>query len=380
VPRSLLVFEPPDGGVAQHVLDLARGLPDRGWEVTVAGPAESDIYPTLEAAGIPHERLPIGRALRPGPYARAFEILRRRARSGRYDLLHVHSSKAGAIGRPAARLGRMPVVYTPHCFPFIGPQSARRRVLSRAVERGLALWTDAVVCVSEDERREALRARIDAKRLHVVHNGSARCKEEQAPDAELRAYVAGRPSAGAIAVLRPQKGVDVFVRAAPAILESVPEARLAVVGDGPMRGELDELVRRCGVGDRLRFFTFSPPSSRYLQALDLFVLPSLWEAFPISVLEALACGVPQVASDVGGTGEALVEGRTGLLCPPGDPAALASAVAALLRSPDRRSAMAEASRARHSDCFGLDRMLARTADLYRSVVCDPRQPAKMVAP
>jgi glycosyltransferase involved in cell wall biosynthesis len=380
VPRCLLVFEPPDGGVAQHVLDLALGLPAHGWEAAVAGPAESAIYPALQAAGVAHERLPIRRALRPGPYARAFAILRRRARSGRYDLLHLHSSKAGAIGRPAARFGGAPVVYTPHCFPFIGPQSRRRRVLSGAVERGLALWTDAIVCVSEDERREALRVRIDANRLHVVHNGSAPCKDEQAPDAALAEYVAGRPSAGTIAVLRPQKGVDVFVRAAPAILESVPEARLAVVGDGPMRPELEELARRCGVEEQLRFFAFSAPASRYLRALDLFVLPSLWEAFPISVLEALACGVPQVASDVGGTDEALLEGRTGLLCPPGDPAALAAAVVALLRSQDRRSAMAEVSRARHADCFGLDRMLARTAGLYRSVVSDPRQPASKVAP
>jgi glycosyltransferase involved in cell wall biosynthesis len=234
--------------------------------------------------------------------------------------------------------------------------------------------------VSEDERREALCARIDANRLHVLHNGSARCIDAQAPDAALAAYVAGRPSAGAIAVMRPQKGLDVFVRAAPAILESVPEARLAVIGDGPLRGELDELARRCGVGERLRFFPFSPPSSRYLRALDLFVLPSLWEAFPISVLEALACGVPQVASAVGGTGEALLEGRTGLLCPPGDPAALAAAVVALLRSPDRLSAMAEASRSRHADCFTLDRMLARTADLYRSVVAGQSRHAIGAAP
>lgn len=370
MPRCLLVFEPPDGGVAQHVLELARGLPRHGWEVAVAGPAEAAIYPALAQAGVRHHRMPIGRALRPGAYARASVWLGRAAASGRYDVLHVHSSKAGAIARPAARAVGLPVIYTPHCFPFVGPQTARRRVLGAMAERGLAAMTDAIVCVCEDERREGLRARIGAGRLRVVHNGSAPCDDEPPAAAELAAHTASGPSAATIAVLRPQKGIDVFVRAAPAILEAVPDARLAVVGDGQLRPELERLAAGLGVGERLRFFSFSPPASRYLRALDVFVLPSLWEAFPISLLEALACGVPQVAADVGGTRESVLHGQTGLLSPPGDVRGFAAAVIELLRSPGRRAAMSAASRARHAELFGLDRMLTATADLYRSVAAE----------
>lgn len=368
MPRSLLVFEPPDGGVAQHVLELARGLPAHGWEVAVAGPVESAIYPALEEAGVPFERLPIGRALRPGPYARATTTLRRRAATGHYDVVHVHSSKAGAIARPAARLGGTPVVYTPHCFPFIGPQRARRKLLATAAERALAPITDAFICVSDDERREALDSRVgNPQRLHVVHNGSAPCRPVEA-DAKLAAHTAGGPSVGAIAVLRPQKAIDVFVQAAPAILEAVPEARLAVIGDGELRDELEQLAQRLGIGESLRFFGFTPPASRALAQLDLFVLPSLWEAFPISVLEALACGVPQVASDVGGTREALVHGETGLLCAPGDPASLAAAVIELLRDDERREKMSSASKERHHQRFELDRMIGATASVYEKAV------------
>jgi glycosyltransferase involved in cell wall biosynthesis len=104
-----------------------------------------------------------------------------------------------------------------------------------------------------------------------------------------------------------------------------------------------------------------------LLALDVYVLPSGWEAFPIGLLEAQACGVPQVATDVGGNREAVVA-ETGVLVPPADPDALADALIGLLRDPERRAAMARASRARHAELFTVDRMVARTAAVYDSVL------------
>jgi glycosyltransferase involved in cell wall biosynthesis len=369
VRRVLLAFEPPDGGVAEQVLQLARLLPEHGWEPTVAGPAEAITYPALEEAGVPIARLDIDRGLNPARYLQATAALAARLRDGRFDLLHAHSSKAGVLARVAARRARTPAVYSPHCFAFVGPQRALRRLPAIAVERGLARVTAATICVADDECEVAREARIGAPdRLRVVHNGAAACREDLERDAELAEFAAGGPLAAVLTALRPQKAVHVFVAAAPAILERVPDARLAVIGDGELRGELEAQARALGVGDRLRFFGFRRPAARQLREIDVFVLPSLWEAFPISVLEALACGVPQVATDVGGTGEAVAEGETGLLCPPGDAAALADRVARLLADPAARERMAAASRDRHAERFTLDRMATETAAVYESVV------------
>jgi glycosyltransferase involved in cell wall biosynthesis len=344
VARIALVCEPPDGGVAEHVRQLALGLPAHGHEAVVFGPDE----------------LPFRRDYRhPQRDARALVALARALRG--FDLVHGHAAKAGVIARLAAAAARRPAVYTPHCFPFAVPDAPARRAFGLAVERALAPLTDAIVCVCEQERGVAIAARVRPRgRLAVIHNGCPACAG--AADPELVRLRDHGPVVGAVAVLRRQKRIDVLLAAAPRILDAVPGASVVVVGDGP-EGE----ALRAAADPRVVFLPFRGPAARHLQALDVFVLPSDWEAFPIAVLEAQACGVPQVAADVGGTREALVP-DTGTLVPPRDADALASAVVALLREPGRRAAMGEASRRRHAERFTVARMVAETAAVYDSVL------------
>jgi glycosyltransferase involved in cell wall biosynthesis len=168
---------------------------------------------------------------------------------------------------------------------------------------------------------------------------------------------------GTVSALRRGKGVDVFLDAAPAILAAVPRAELVIAGDGPHREEL-----QAHPNARLaRWEPYRPPASNHLRELDVYVLASSWEAFPIGPLEALACGVPQVVTEVGGTREAVVP-ETGLLVPPRDPDALAAAVVELLGDPERRARMRVASRERHATRFTVDRMVAGTAAVYDRVL------------
>jgi glycosyltransferase involved in cell wall biosynthesis len=262
-----------------------------------------------------------------------------------------------------------PVVYTPHCFPFIGEFGAPRRLFATTTERILGRLGGDIICVCEDERRIGLAVKVaPADALHVVHNGCGPCPEVE-PDPAVAELRAQGPTAAAIAVLREQKSLHVLIDAAPLVLARCPDARIAIVGDGPLRDQLHAHAKRLGLDTdpRFAFLPFNAPSARALRAIDVYVLPSSWEAFPIGVLEALACGVPQVATDVGGTGEAVTR-ETGRMVPPHDPPALAEALVELLSDAAKREAMSAASRQRHAEHFGIERMVAATAEVYAAAL------------
>lgn len=370
--RVLLAFEPPDGGVAENVIQLTRGLAGDHWQIELAGPQESIVYERLDAPP-PIHRLPFVPGYgAPTRDAAALRALVRLLRSGRFDLLHCHSAKAGVLGRIAARIAGVPVVYSPHCLPFIGEFGAPRRIVATTIERALAPLTTRLLCVSDDERRTAIAGGLGEQRLRVVRNGSEPCVEVPA-DSALLALRGDGVVAASVAVLRTQKRLDVLIDATPAVLERVPDARIAIVGDGPLRDELHARAAANGLAEdpRFAFLPFDAPAARHLKALDVYVLPSSWEGLPIGVLEALACGVPQVATDVGGTCEAITA-ETGLLVPPADPRALADALVELLSDPARRERMAAASRARHAEAFGLAQMVDGTAAVYREALAASR--------
>jgi glycosyltransferase involved in cell wall biosynthesis len=363
VGRVALVAEPPDGGVAEHVAHLALGLRERGWEPTVFVSHTFAPRPRLTDAGVDVQPLPFRRDYaHPLHDAAALSALTRRV--GRFDLVHAHAAKAGALGRVAAALRGVACVYTPHCFPFVGEVTAARRHATTAAERALARVTETIVCVCEAERRAAIAHRIAVGgRLEVVLNGCPPCSEGDV-DPAVGALQARGPVVAAVASLRRQKRLDVLVDAAPLIRAAVPTAQVAIVGDGPEAARL--LERDASLGGHVTFLPFVPPSSRALRALDVYVLPSGWEALPIGILEAQACGVPQVVTDVGGNREA-VTADTGVVVPPGDPRALAAAVVGILRDRERRTVMAEASRRRHAAAFTVDRMCDATAAVYADV-------------
>jgi glycosyltransferase involved in cell wall biosynthesis len=400
VPRALLLFEPPDGGAPEVVLQLALALADHGWEVLVAGPEHAAIRARL-AGGCDYQPLRhLQRSMRaPWNDLRALRALERLLAREPVDVIHCHSSKAGVLGRLAGRRRGIPVVYSPHCFAFLRDVGPLARLLPGAVERALAPLTSAYVCVCESEHRAALAHRLAGpERVHRIYNGvpaptptpptpptptptrvaapvSAPTTHTSTPTAQIQPeqalldFKGEGLLVGAVAVLRPQKRLDVLIDAIPAVLEQVPQARVAIVGNGPLQAQLQAQAAALGLHKEARFklFPFAPPSGRYMSALDLYVLPSAWEALPMGVLEALAWGVPQVVSSVGGTTEA-VTAQTGRLVRPKHPASLAEAIVELLQCPQALAAARDASRARHCELFDARRMAQETAAVYRSVL------------
>jgi glycosyltransferase involved in cell wall biosynthesis len=361
----LEVLQPGDGGVAQHVLLLARGLRERGWRVEVAGAPDNRTRPALADAGVPFHELPLVRDPGSGELsaARAQRALDRR---GGYGIVHGHSSKAGALTRAVLPGARRRVVYTPHCFAFAA-EGYGPKLVYRAIEQALVPRSAAVVAVCEWERREALRLRGSASRVRVIENGVEACAPAE-PDPALLAFKEDRPLAGMVTVMRRQKDPLTAVHAAAMLAhEGRLPGRLALVGDGELRDDVEREIERLGVGSDVRVFPFDGDVGPYLAALDLYVLPSAWEALPLGVLEAMTCSLPVLATRVGGVPEAVSDGRTGVLVPARDPAALARALAELLADEPRRRGLGEAGRAVWEERYGVGRMIQRTEALYEEV-------------
>jgi glycosyltransferase involved in cell wall biosynthesis len=367
--RVLQVLQPEDGGVAQHVLDLSLGLSERGWEVEVAAPARCTALPRLRAAGVPVYTVPLVRAPARAD-ARALRALRALDGARRYELVHAHSSKAGAIARAALGPARR-LVYTPHCFAF--SFTADLRVVERAaywaVEQLLIPRTAALIAVSEWEAEQASRALAGARsRVVTIHNGTAPCAGAD-PDPALRAFADDAPLAVLVSKLRPEKDPLALVRAAAA-LHAAGElsGRVAIVGDGELAAAVQEEIADSDLGEVVRWFPFGGAAAPYLAAADLLVVPSHWESLPITPLQAMACGVPVLATAVGGMPELLTDRVTGRLVPAGDGDALASALAELLADRGSLELIGAAGRDVIDRRFRLDTMIDRIALRYRELL------------
>jgi glycosyltransferase involved in cell wall biosynthesis len=371
-PRVLEVFEPPDGGVPEHVLLLALGLRDHGFEPEIVAPPESQIEARATRAGVRVHVVPFLRRDYRHPWddGRAILAVRRLIAARRPALVHGHASKGGAVARIAAVRTGVPAVYTPHCFGFVGDVSRARRVLVPVLERALSHLGDRIVCVSRDELRIATDERIGSpSELALIYYGIPEPPDDPPRDPVLSELRNGGPLLANVAALRQQKRQDIFLAAAAIVLERSASARLALVGTGPLEPTLHDRAATLGLttNPRFAFLPFVPPVDRYLSTLDAFVLSSDWEALPISLLEAMAWGIPQIGTAVSGTPE-IITTQTGRLVSPRDPAALAEAMLELIDARTDLSAMSRASRARHRQMFGLDRMLKETAALYAGLI------------
>jgi glycosyltransferase involved in cell wall biosynthesis len=364
VTRILLVHQPIDGGVARHLADLAIGLTQSGHEVVLCGPA----LPTGAPAWLAHERCDMRRAIDPGGDAAALAQLVRTVGRVRPALVHAHSSKAGAIAR-LARLSRprLPVLYTPHGYAFSGNfDSHLQRSLYREIERVLAPLASRVLCVCEAEGRLA-RTVGPPGRVRVVHNGIEPPGDGHADERMTELSHAG-PVVCALTLLRPGKGLETLIDAVPLIRARHPRLQVAIWGDGPELGALRSRAAGRAVGETVRFLGQSTDPPAALRGAEIFVHPSLAESFPYVILEAMSVRAAIVASDVGGVAEALVDGESGVLVPPGNVDALAAALIDLLDDRVGREHLGGCARARVERVFTRERMIEGVLGVYDEVL------------
>ncbi len=367
------------GGSSDCTLLQAIGAARRGHRVVVAsGPAAAPT-PLLERARrqarLRMIELPtLRREPRLGDDLRSLAALVRLLREEPYDVIHTHTSKAGALGRLAALIAgrRRTVVHQPHGHLFYGYYGSAGTAFLILAERLLAPLARVQITLSWRGAEEHLGRRIGRPgQFKVIRSGIElrpfRHARARRAACRLRlGFRSGEVVVGSLCRLEPIKGVEDLVRGFLMAARSRPALRLYLGGDGPLRDRLLNLARDSGLGERVTIAASWITPEEALPALDLFVLASHNEGMGRALVEAMACGLAVAACAVGGVPEVLEEGRDGLLIPPGDPEAVALAIGRLADEPCLRIDLGARAR-RRSIAFGAGRMVRALMRLYAEV-------------
>jgi glycosyltransferase involved in cell wall biosynthesis len=364
----LLLFQPDLGGVPQYVANLAEGLAERGWEVSVAAPSNTPVRDRL--ARVSRNMMSLDTPTLPSP-KQDLRIVRELAGAcdrDAVDVIHAHSSKAGAIATIVSKLAGVPSLYSPHAWSFQREMSSPAEHAYVAIERLLARRHAQVIAVADAERTEAeRRGVVPPERVELISTGIR--------DTVLPSRDAARGqieldeqtfAVGWVGRAGPQKRSEQLPQLAR---ELSGDAVFVALGYGIAESDAGRELEREG-GTVVRSAT---PETVYAAA-DAVVVTSRWEGAPLVVLEAMRAGLPVVAYDIGGVGEQVQDGITGYIVEPGNAEALAGRLRELAQRPDLAQRMGGAARRRFLDRFAFGRMIARIEETYTQVLDAPAQP------
>jgi glycosyltransferase involved in cell wall biosynthesis len=347
------------GGITSYILTLGGALVRSGHKVWVAS-SGGDCVPQLEAAGIRHVKLNIRTKSEAAPKLwLSSGALVRLIRAEGINIIHAQTRVTQVLGVWLSRLTGVKMITT--CHGFFRPRWFRKT---------FPCWGSAVIAISKPVVRHlSVDFGIAADKIHLVANGIdldrfVMGQEKTRRKARQELSFGEGPLIGIIARLSDVKGIDVLIKAMPGILKEVPSANLMIVGQGPEEVYLKKLTHDLSLTDHVHFKNTINHTQDLLPAFDVFVMPSLMEGLGLSVMEAQACGVPVVASRVGGLIDLIEDGVSGYLAPVNDPPALAGRVIEALRDPQRAQGMARQARSNIEQHFSVQLMLKQTVHIY----------------
>jgi glycosyltransferase involved in cell wall biosynthesis len=338
------------GGLERLLVEFARHADRDRFDLRfLSMSSRGRVSDELEALGWPVTALEEPPGRRPGLVLRIARLFRR------WDagVVHTHNNGPLIYGASAARIARVGRVFnTRHYGQYL--DTSRRELLAVRLASRLV---DKVVCVSDDSALVAARDGISPGKLRTIWNGI---------DVQRFSYTGPRPDGPIVVVARlsPEKDVETLIRAVAIASDGSPPLRLEVAGDGPCRPDLERLTHDLGLSERVRFLGEVQDVPGLLARASLFVLPSRTEGISLTLLEAMARGLPVVATRVGGNSQVVVEGETGLLVPPQDPTSLAEALVRLRGSRDGMRRMGVEARRRVEALFEVRRMVSGYESLY----------------
>ncbi|MGH9222999.1 MAG: glycosyltransferase family 4 protein [Acidimicrobiales bacterium] len=370
------------GGAQENTLSSVVGLADLpGFDVRLVTGPETGPEGDLLAATMPRitvEYVPaLRRSIHPLRDLRAAWSLYTLFRRTRPNVVHTHSSKAGVLGRIAAKAARVPVVvHTLHGLPFHDYQPRALAFAYRSIKRTMAPLTDHYVSVSHEMAEKAVKARIGKPSRHSVIRSGFRTDlfaDELLPKEEARLRLGlppGRTVVGAVARLFPLKGHADIVEAAAQVVARHPGVLFVLVGDGTLRADLERTIADKGLTGHFQFLGLVDPEAMpaAYSSFDVLVHASRREGLARVFPQAVIAGVPVVAYDLDGSAEVIHDGHNGFLVPPCDTDALAERLSRLVGDPDLRSRLGGAGRDRVQREFSAEEMVRRLAELYTNLL------------
>ncbi len=371
------------GGAQENTMYTAALLDPQRFQVEVlCGPqtgSEGSLIEEVRARGVPLTILPdMVREVAPWRDLRALWQLRHLMRARRFTIVHTHSSKAGILGRLAARMAGVPIiVHTVHGWSFHEHMSPAARMAYILLERLTATFSDALVVVTQRDIDKGLRAGIGkAEQYHLIRSAipldefDPTCADRQAARAAL-GLPANAPVLGNVGRFSAQKNPLDWVRVAGQVGRAMPDCHFLLVGDGPLRPQVEAALAQEGIAGRAVLTGLRRDVPQMLAAIDVFLLTSLWEGLPRVIPQAMAMQVPVIANRADGTIEAIRPGETGYLCEPGDLKSMAACCMQLLQNPGRRQAMGQRGREWATQEFDVRQMVAHIAALYEALLSRP---------
>ncbi len=355
----------PIGGVQIHLRDLTGALQTLGHSPTVLTGGTGPLVDQLRAQGTPSVSLRhLTRPISPMRDLLALGEIRAVLKELRPELVAVHSSKAGILGRLAAKSLNLPALFTAHGWNFSPGIPPIESACYRQIERLMGPLASKIITVSEFDRQLAIKAGIaSGERIVTVHNGMP----DVAP--HLRAEPGkSPPRLVMVARFDVQKDHATLLRAL-SLLQQYPWT-LDLVGNGPLMEQMQSLAAALGIGERVRFLGQRLDVDEILAQAQVSLLTTNWEGFPRSILEAMRAGLPVVASSVGGSGEAIQDGETGYLVPRGNIDFLRDRLAPLLTGPALRVRLGAQGRRRYEEHFTLGHLVNKTLAVYRNILGD----------
>ena len=348
------------GGQEIRILTEARGMLERGHQVALLAPRSAEIFAAAREMGVPvHDVAILKKRVR--DLASLYRWCR--ANVAAFDIVNTHSSTDSWLAAVVARItpGFPPIVRTRHVSTAVGKGLATRWLYGRAT---------AHVVTTGEALRQQLHRDIGMPLEHMSSVPTGIDLDRFAPrDRKVlraRLGVAERPTIGIVATLRDWKGHDYLLDAFAELRRSHPAWQLLIVGDGPRRGHLERRAAAAGLGDDVRFVGNRKNVEEWFATFDVFALPSFGdEGVPQGIMQAMACRLPVVSTPVGAIAEALVDEVTGLMVPPRDASAIATALARLLLDDTLRDRLGEAGLRRARERFGLAPMLDAMETIFR---------------